>query len=147
VPVNQIVIFSLIRINLLTVTVRSPAKAKDFSYRLGVQTSSEAHSAFYPVGTAGPFPKGEARSRRDADNSPPSSAEFKNVYELYLLSPLAPAWRVVEQLYILLLLFTVTREVCWWDSGPNWKIRLRYWRHWVGTSTWLHGVIAQTSTI
>jgi hypothetical protein len=32
----------------------------------------------YPVGTGGPFPGDNARPRRDADHSPPSSAEFEN---------------------------------------------------------------------
>jgi hypothetical protein len=31
---------------------------------------------------------------RDADHSPPSSAEVVNEQELYLLSPQAPPWRV-----------------------------------------------------
>jgi hypothetical protein len=35
----------------------------------------------------GPFPGGKARPGRDADHSPPSSAEVENEYELYLLSP------------------------------------------------------------
>jgi hypothetical protein len=40
-------------------------------------------------------------------HSPPSSAEVENEYELYLLSPQAPPWRVAGLLY----LFTVN-----WDS-------------------------------
>jgi hypothetical protein len=43
-----------------------------------VQTSSGAHPASYPMGTGGPFPGGKARQGRDADHSPPSSAEVKN---------------------------------------------------------------------
>jgi hypothetical protein len=39
------------------------------------------------VGTGGSFPGGKARPGRDADHSPPSSAEVKKEYELYLLSP------------------------------------------------------------
>jgi hypothetical protein len=39
---------------------------------------------------------GKARQRRDADHSPPSSAEAENEYELYLLSPQAPSTRVVS---------------------------------------------------
>jgi hypothetical protein len=42
----------------------------------------------------------KARPGCDADHSPPSSAEVKNQYELYLLSPQAPAWHVVGQLYL-----------------------------------------------
>jgi hypothetical protein len=37
-----------------------------------------------------PFSGGKARPRRDADHSPPSSAEVENEYELYFLSPQAP---------------------------------------------------------
>jgi hypothetical protein len=37
----------------------SPAEAKDFSSSRCVQTSSEAHPDFYPMGTWGPFPKGK----------------------------------------------------------------------------------------
>jgi hypothetical protein len=56
----------------------SPAEVKDFSSSLGIQTSSEAHPASFPVGTGGPFPGGKARPGRDADHSPPSSAKVKN---------------------------------------------------------------------
>jgi hypothetical protein len=51
------------------------------------------------MGTGGPFPEVKARSRRDADHSPPSSAEFENEYELYFLSPQAPPWLVVVQTF------------------------------------------------
>jgi hypothetical protein len=57
------------------VGVRSPAGAKDISSILFVQTGSEAHPASCPMGTGGPFPGGKARPGRDADLSPPSSAE------------------------------------------------------------------------
>jgi hypothetical protein len=62
---------------------------------LSVRTSLEAHPASYPIGTGSLLPGAKARPGRDADHSPPSSAEVKNKYELYLFSPLAPAWRVV----------------------------------------------------
>jgi hypothetical protein len=58
--------------------VRSPAGAKDFSSTLCVQTGSGAHPASSPMGTGGPFPGGKARPWRDADHSPPSSAEVVN---------------------------------------------------------------------
>jgi hypothetical protein len=58
--------------------VRSPAGAKDFSSSLFVQTGSEAHPASCPMGTGGPFSGGKARPGRDADRSPPSSAEVVN---------------------------------------------------------------------
>jgi hypothetical protein len=64
-----------------------------------IQTSSEAHSAFFPMGTCGPFHDGKARPRRDADHSPPYTAKVKNEYKLYLLSPTAAAWRLAGQLY------------------------------------------------
>jgi hypothetical protein len=58
--------------------VRSPERAKDFSSILCVQTGSAAHPAFCPMGTGGPFPGAKSRPRRDADHSPPSSAEVEN---------------------------------------------------------------------
>jgi hypothetical protein len=54
-------------------------RQNDFSSRLCPQTSSGAHQASCSMGTGGPFPGHKVRSRRDADHSPPSSAE------LYLL--------------------------------------------------------------
>jgi hypothetical protein len=60
------------------IEVRSPAEAKDFSSSLCVQTASEAHPASYTMGTGGPFPGAKARPGRDADYSPPSSAEVEN---------------------------------------------------------------------
>jgi hypothetical protein len=42
-----------------------------------VQTGSGAHPASCTIGTGGPFPGGKARPGRDADHSPPSSAEVK----------------------------------------------------------------------
>jgi hypothetical protein len=59
------------------IEVRSPTGAEDYSYSPCVQTGSGAHPASCPMGTGGPFPGGEARPRRDADHSPPSSAEVK----------------------------------------------------------------------
>jgi hypothetical protein len=58
----------------------------------------------HPMGTGGPFPGGKARPGRDADHSPPSSAEVKYQWELYLLSPHAPPWCVAGHLYLYLLL-------------------------------------------
>jgi hypothetical protein len=43
-----------------------------------VQTSSGAHPASCPMDTGGPFPGDKPRPGRDADHSPPSSAEAKN---------------------------------------------------------------------
>jgi hypothetical protein len=60
------------------IVVRSPAGAKDFSSNLCVQTGSETHPASCTMGTGGPFPGVKARLWRDADHSPPSSAEVVN---------------------------------------------------------------------
>jgi hypothetical protein len=58
--------------------VRSPAGAEDFSSSLCVQTGSGAHPASCPMVTGGPSPGVKARPGRDADHSPPSSAEVEN---------------------------------------------------------------------
>jgi hypothetical protein len=58
--------------------VRSPAGAKDFFSSVCVQTGSGAHPASFTMGTGGPFPVGKARPGRDADHSPPPSAEVVN---------------------------------------------------------------------
>jgi hypothetical protein len=58
--------------------VRSPAEAKGFSSSFCVQTGSGAHPASCTMDTRGPFPGGKARPGRDADHSPPSSAEVEN---------------------------------------------------------------------
>jgi hypothetical protein len=68
--------------------VRFPAGTKYFYSRLCVDPAS------CTMGTGGPFPGVKARPGRDADHSPPSSAEVENEYELYLLSPQTPPWRV-----------------------------------------------------
>jgi hypothetical protein len=60
------------------IEVRSLAGAKDFSSNLCVQTGSGAHPPSCAMGTGGPFPRAKARPGRDADHSPPSSAEVKN---------------------------------------------------------------------
>jgi hypothetical protein len=60
------------------IEVRSPAEARDFPLASCVQTGSASHPASCPVGTEGPFPEGKERPGRDADHSPPSSAEVDN---------------------------------------------------------------------
>jgi hypothetical protein len=60
-----------------TAGVRSPTEAEDFSSNPCVQTGSGAHPASCTMGTGGSFPGGRARPGRDADHSPPSSAEVK----------------------------------------------------------------------
>jgi hypothetical protein len=71
--------FNMIHVQCLTtdwtIGVLSPARAKDFSYNLCVQTGSEAHPASCPMGTGGPFPGGKERPGCDANHSPSSSAE------------------------------------------------------------------------
>jgi hypothetical protein len=52
--------------------------SQDFSSSLCVKTGSGAHPDFCTMGTGGPFPGGKARPGRDADHSPPSSAEVVN---------------------------------------------------------------------
>jgi hypothetical protein len=54
-------------------------------------TGSGAHPASYPVGTRGPFP-GVRRPGREADRSPPCSAEVKEYVEQYLYSPNTHSW-------------------------------------------------------
>jgi hypothetical protein len=56
---------------------RSPTEAEDFYSNLCVQAGSGAHPASCTVGTGGSFPGRKARPGRDADHSPPSSAEVK----------------------------------------------------------------------
>jgi hypothetical protein len=66
------------RLDDRVIEVRSPTGAEDFSSSPCVQTGSGAHPASYSMGTGGSFPRGKARPGRDADHSPPSSAEVKN---------------------------------------------------------------------
>jgi hypothetical protein len=66
------------RLDDRAIGVRSPAGAKDFSSSVSVQTCSAAHPATCTMGTGDPFPGGKARPGRDADQSPPSSAEVEN---------------------------------------------------------------------
>jgi hypothetical protein len=56
--------------------VRFSEGAGNFSLHHSVQNASGAHPASYPMGTRGSFP-GVKRPRREADHSPPSSAEVK----------------------------------------------------------------------
>jgi hypothetical protein len=59
--------------------VRSPAVAKDFSSIFCVQTGSGAHPASSVQWVPGVLSPGvKARPGRDADHSPPSSAEVVN---------------------------------------------------------------------
>jgi hypothetical protein len=57
-----------------------PDRAKGFFFSSSscVQTGSGAHPVSYTVGTWCPFAGVKARPGRDADHSPPTSAEVKN---------------------------------------------------------------------
>jgi hypothetical protein len=67
------------------------AGAGNFSLQC-VHNGSGAHPASCPMGTRGSFPWIK-RPGREADHSPPSSAEVKEWVELYLYSPGTPSWR------------------------------------------------------
>jgi hypothetical protein len=71
--------------------VRLPAAAGNFSLHHRVQNCTGTHPASYPMGTRGSFP-GVKPPGREADHSPPSSAEVKEWVELYLHSPNTPSW-------------------------------------------------------
>jgi hypothetical protein len=55
-----------------------PDRGRGFFFRPLRPDRLWGHPASYSMGTGGPFPGGKARSWRDADQSPPSSAEVKN---------------------------------------------------------------------
>jgi hypothetical protein len=77
-PGSSISIVSGYGLDDRAIEVRSPAEAKDFSSSLCVQTGSGAHPVSCTMGTGGPIPGGKVRPGRDADHSPPSSAEVVN---------------------------------------------------------------------
>jgi hypothetical protein len=57
----------------------------EFSLLQVVQTGSGVHPTSYPMGTGGSFP-GVKRPGREADHSPPSSAEVKKMW-IYTSTP------------------------------------------------------------
>jgi hypothetical protein len=59
--------------------VRFPGGTGNFSLHHRVQNGSGAHPASYPMDNRGSFP-GVKRPGREADHSPPSSAEVKNAW-------------------------------------------------------------------
>jgi hypothetical protein len=67
--------------------VRFPAGAGDFSLHHRVQNGSGAHPASYPMCTRA-LSLGVKRPGREADHSPPQSAEAKECVEPYLHSPI-----------------------------------------------------------
>jgi hypothetical protein len=72
--------------------VRFSAGAGNFSLHHRVQNGSVAHPASYPRDKR-VFSLGVKRPGREADHSPPSSAEVKECVELYNHSPNKPSWR------------------------------------------------------
>jgi hypothetical protein len=76
--------------------VRFPAWAGNFSLHHRVQNGSGAHSASYTMGTRRSFP-GVKRLVREADHSPPSSAEIKNEWS-YTSTPqyVFMAWCLIK---------------------------------------------------
>jgi hypothetical protein len=68
--------------------VRFPAGVGNFSlHHRCVQNGSGAQPASYLMGTRGSFP-GVKRPEREADHSPPSSAEVKNAWSYTTASPI-----------------------------------------------------------
>jgi hypothetical protein len=64
-------------------------------YTHPVQNGSGAHPASYPMGTRA-LSLGVKWPGREADHLPPSSAEVKELVELYLHSPNTPPWRCAQ---------------------------------------------------
>jgi hypothetical protein len=77
--------------------VWSPARAKDFSSNLWVQTGSEAHPASCTMGTGSPFP-GAKRGRGVTLTTHPHLVPRSRMSTSYILSPQASTWRVARQL-------------------------------------------------
>jgi hypothetical protein len=69
--------------------IRVPAEGGNFSLHNRVHSVSEAHPASYLVGNRGSFP-GVKRPEREADHSPPSSAEVKNAWSYTSTTPIHP---------------------------------------------------------
>jgi hypothetical protein len=69
---------------------RFPAGTGNVSLHHRDQNSSGARPTSYPMGTRGSFP-GVKRSGREADHSPPSSAEVKNAWS-YTSAPNTSSW-------------------------------------------------------
>jgi len=66
--------------------IRIPTGDENLSLQHRVQTDSGAHPASYPI-CIGALSLGLKRPGREADHSPPSSAEVIECVELYLHSP------------------------------------------------------------
>jgi hypothetical protein len=92
--------------------VRFSAGAGNFSLHHRVQNGSGAHPASYPMGT-GALSLGIKRQGREADHSPPSSAEVEGWVKLYLHSPNTPSWRGAQLKHR--DNFTFTFNNIWWS--------------------------------
>jgi hypothetical protein len=68
------------------VAVKSPGRVKKFSLLHTVQTGSGVHPTSYKIGTGGSY-LGVKRQGREADHSPPTSAEVKKMWN-YTSPPL-----------------------------------------------------------
>ena len=79
------------------------------------QTGHGAHPASYTIGT-GFFPR-VLRPGHGVDHPPPSSAEVKEIVELYLYSPSGPSWHLNRG-------STVVKVLCYKSEGrwfdPSW---------------------------
>jgi hypothetical protein len=75
---SSVSIVSGYRLDYRAIEVRSPARTEQFSSSLCDQTGSVAHLSSCTMSTGSPFPEGNARPGREADHSPPSSAEVVN---------------------------------------------------------------------
>jgi hypothetical protein len=85
--------------------VQSPEEVKDFSSSLSVQTTSEAHQAFYPMGTGGPFP-GVKRDWEVTLTTHPHLVPRSRMSSSYDPLPLVACMAVAGQLYFLPFLVT-----------------------------------------
>jgi len=81
------------------------------------------------MGTGGPFPGGKARPGRDADHSPPSSAEVVNEQELYILFSPAPPWRVEGLLYFYVCSYMITHKLHFFNYLKTGRITGNYIGH------------------
>jgi hypothetical protein len=68
--------------------VRFPVGAGNFSLHHRVENGSGAHPEWVP----GALSLRVKRPGREADHSPPSSAEVKECVELYFHTPITPSW-------------------------------------------------------
>jgi hypothetical protein len=89
--------------------VRFPAGAGNFFLHRRVRNGSGAHPASYQW-VSGTLSLGVKRPGREADHSPPPSADVKEWVELYLHSPSTPPWRGAKLNHRDNFTFTFTME-------------------------------------